>query len=273
MSELIIRKILESDLENGFLESLDNPLVVIVSDHGQIAGHEEIGRINVFGILEQSGLLAYKGKSEEDGSSPFDHIAGPSMEADWTKIKAFPQRSCHIYVNLKGRDPDGIVEAKDYEKTRDEIIAALLEYKHPKTGKNPFSIVIRKEHAKMMGCYGDKVGDVIYSIKPGYTIDEHGDMLPTAEYGIGSMEAITIVSGPNIKHNYKINSSRWLIDIAPTISYLLDLPTPKDAEGSIMYDILEDPDFKIKKTIKLQRDLEKWKKGFERLSAITHTHV
>ena len=43
---------------------------------------------------------------------------------DWTKTKAFsapiPQQG--IYVNLEGREPNGIVAAAEYEAVRDEII-------------------------------------------------------------------------------------------------------------------------------------------------------
>jgi len=48
------------------------------------------------------------------------------MVIDWSRTKAFPLEPCHahIFVNLQGRDPDGIVDPMDYEKVQEEIIDA-----------------------------------------------------------------------------------------------------------------------------------------------------
>ena len=66
---------------------------------------------------------------------------------DIKRSKAFPQRTIYIYVNLKGRDPGGIVEPADYEKVQQQIIDALYSYVDPATGKRPVALALTKKDA------------------------------------------------------------------------------------------------------------------------------
>ena len=44
----------------------------------------------------------------------------------WEETRAVPQRACYVYVNVKGRDPQGIVEpGAEFETVRDRIVEAL----------------------------------------------------------------------------------------------------------------------------------------------------
>jgi predicted AlkP superfamily phosphohydrolase/phosphomutase len=64
--------------------------------------------------------LAYRfeEKSIELEVSP---IAVSFNKPDYARSKAVPQREIYVYVNLKGRDPDGIVEPEDYEKLAGDL--------------------------------------------------------------------------------------------------------------------------------------------------------
>src|SRR5262249_28664816 len=99
----------------------------------------------------------------------------------------------------------------------------------------------------------------------------HGEHLPTAAHGIGSIGSVFIMKGPGIKESHRIESVRWLTDIAPTISYLLDIPTPRNAEGAIMLDLLEDPDGRLGEKKLLMEELESWKNAYGKMRSITHS--
>jgi hypothetical protein len=96
------------------------------------------------------------------------------MTVDWSKTKAFPLEPCHahIFVNLKGRDPDGIVDPKDYRQTQEQIIEGLLAMRDPDTGERIVAVAIRKEDAGTLGVFQhqgyDRVGDVLFALKPAY---------------------------------------------------------------------------------------------------------
>jgi predicted AlkP superfamily phosphohydrolase/phosphomutase len=50
-----------------------------------------------------------------------------------------------VSVNLRGREPNGIVEAKDLDATLAELTEALLAYEDPRTGSRPVAEVQRRE--------------------------------------------------------------------------------------------------------------------------------
>jgi len=246
----------------------DDTLVVIVSDHGAKA---HISEPPVAKILEDAGLLVF---DKKPGALTTRRELAPELDSilavDWSKTKAVPQRSCYIYVNLKGRDPQGIVEpGEEYEQVRNKVIDALLSYKDPKTGKHPYALALRREDAKIIGLKGNRIGDIVYALNPEFG-HEHGQQLPTARYGMGTMEAVLIMSGPGIKKNYKLKSIRWLVDVAPTISYMMNMPPPRDAEGSVIYDALKEPDAQYRYMEKLKHERNKWKQGYKAIQSITH---
>ena len=136
------------------------------------------------------------------------------------------------------------VEPEDYENVRDQVIAALYDYVEPNTGKKPFSLILRKEDARILGLYGDRIGDVVYAVR-GEFMGQHGCLLTTAEYGIGSLKPLFTIMGPNIKKGIALERNVWLTDLIPTICYLMGIPLPRDAEGAIIFQAMEDPNFRL----------------------------
>jgi arylsulfatase A-like enzyme len=47
-----------------------------------------------------------------------------------------------------------------------------------------------------------------------------------------------MIKGPGIKKGEELKKQVRLIDIAPTISYLLGIPSPSNSEGRVLYEIL-----------------------------------
>ncbi len=202
----------------------ENTVLIVVSDHGGLPGYR---RINTNKVLEKAGLL----KFNEDGS------------IDWNHTRAYVQNAVFINVNLKGREPYGIVPPEKYEKTRDEIIAALHSYIDDKTGLHPYNLVLRKEDARYIGLYGDptykKIGDIVFTLKEPFG-GTHGEQLSTARWGINSNGCFLAIRGPNIRKGLVLERTVWLTDITPTICYILNIPPPRDAEGAIIYQIFEE---------------------------------
>jgi predicted AlkP superfamily phosphohydrolase/phosphomutase len=230
---------IEDALLGKLMEILgDETLVCLCSDHGATP----MGPIlNTAEALKAGGLCHYEPKKNENYWEIYEESEGFNYVLDPSKSVAIPQRYMFVYVNLKGKYPGGIVEAKDYEKVRDRIIDALLDYKHPQTGERPVLLAVRREDARVFGMGGAQAGDVVYALKPEY-MAEHGYGFPTGESGCGSLKNILLFKGPNIKKNFKYVRPRWLADIVPTICYATGNPIPDDAEGGIIYQILEKPD-------------------------------
>ena len=202
----------------------ENTIMAMISDHG---AKPTTGRFAPNRILQQAGLLT----RDEKG-------------IDWSRTRAITQRSMHIYVNLKGRDPHGIVEpGEEYHKVQEEIIRSLYDFTDPETGKKPVVLALRKEDARMIGLHGDWIGDVIFGVG-GDTGQQHGSQVPTATYGMGDLHGLFALSGPNIKKGSELERTVWIHDLVPTICYLTGWPVPAQAEGAVIYQAMENPDLR-----------------------------
>ncbi len=247
----IIRKCYQiaDQMVGALMETVgEEALYVVVSDHGAIP---HALSVPIRKIFEEAGLLVWKEEDELSRRAADQQTDATPAEVrhllrernwlervDWTKTVAVPVGPTGIYVNLKGRDPHGIVEPEDYERVRDEIIKLLYDYTDPKTGRKPFTLVLRKEDARILGLYGDTVGDIVYACLPESA--HHGLQLPTAEFSTGSQKGLLILKGPGIKRGFVLERTVWLTDIVPTVCHLMQLPVPAQCEGAIIYQALED---------------------------------
>lgn len=220
---------------------LNDTLVVLTSDHGLIA---HVKSIELNRALEWKGLLS----------------RNSDMSIDWSRTKAIVTRPMSVFVNLQGRDPEGIVFPKKYEKVRSEIIDALIDIEDPQNGKHPVIWAAKKEDASKLGLGGEREGDVFFALEPGYALgtvrdnsklidtdngeggglwgissSAHGHYFPTANCSIGTMEATTIFAGAGINSSYKISNPVFLKDIAPTVCSFLGIPIPQDSQGKILF--------------------------------------
>ena len=54
-----------------------------------------------------------------------------------------------------------------------------------------------------------------------------------------SMRTVIVLNGPGIRPGQKIKDLR-IIDFAPTLAWLLDLPKPRDATGGVIFEALSE---------------------------------
>jgi len=237
----------------------DETLVIVTADHGHVP--YLYGAAMIGNALIKNGLLAYKRGD-----------AGTRV-VDWSKTQAYPINSVHIYVNVKGRDPDGIVmPGAEYDDVCNKVISTLYGIRDPK-GHCPFAFALTRDDAEMIGLYGDRVGDVVYGMRAGYistlepteALEEfrffrgaisvtddwadrdgpipantsiHGSTIPSARLGLGSIRVPLVMKGPGVRRGHVMRSHFCLIDIAPTVSCLLTMPLPAQCEGSVIHEAL-----------------------------------
>ena len=258
----------------------EETIILLTSDHGAVpTGH----KFYVGQVLQEAGLIAFKPKADEpDGQAEPDGVAAnlqraqaPASgdvpgkfrdfgEVDWAHTKAMVQRACHVYVNLKGRDPQGAVEPADYESVREQIINALYDHTDPETGIKPIALALKREDARILNMGTDLCGDVVYSVRAEF-IGQHGGILGTQRYGgSGDLRSLFILSGPGVRQDVVLERTIWLQDVVPTLCYLADLPVPQHCEGAIVYQALEDPNQALNRYQSLERRYEKMRKSLDR---------
>ncbi len=240
------------DLIKGSID--DHTIVVFVSDHGAMPIWKII---NIPLVFSKAGLIQYNWSSNEK-----------KYIIDWKNTLAFPYMDPpFVWVNLENRDPHGIVKEKEYEEIRDKIIDVLYKIKDPETNESIIQSALKREEASEYGLNGDRIGDVIYFLKPSYGLFDgdlssldsfsitkrafkgpicdssriffgaHSYYLPEAKLGDYSISVPLIINGPGIRKGSTIKNKVELIDLAPTLAHLLKIPEPKNAQGSILHEI------------------------------------
>ena len=220
----------------SFLHYLDEGwTIIITSDHAQIASTymKPVGIGDITGwncqYFEQWGYMTLK--RDENGER--------IPEVDWSKTKAIMNRSEDIYINLKGRQPEGIVDPADKYELEEEIMTKLYEIKHPVTGHRIVSLAVRNKDAVHFGLGGPECGDIIYFLAEPYN-QHHGDSLSTAQgEEHTSVSPIFIGAGPGFKQGFYTDRIIRQIDVAPTMAALLGCRMPAQCEGSPVYQILD----------------------------------
>ena len=220
----------------SFMHLIDDGWTIIVfSDHAQICPE---GEAHVIG--ESCGIcvdpLASMGytvmKKDENGNS--------LPEVDWSKTRAVQTRSNSIYINLKGRDPHGIVDPADKYELEEQIITDLYGYKDPKTGHRIVSMALHNKDAVLLGLGGPMGSDIVFFVHDDYCYD-HGNGLSTAcGHNNTTLSPIFLAAGPGIKQNYRTERYIREVDVAPTAAVLLGVDIPEQCEGAPAYQILSE---------------------------------
>ena len=218
-----------------FMHYLDEGwTIMIVSDHAQacpeygpIAMGEPMG-VNVR-LMQELGYTAVK--TDENG----DEL----HEIDWERTKAVAVRGNHIYINLKGRNPYGIVDPEEKYELEEQIMTDLYSYKHPVTGKRVIALALRNKDALVLGLSGEGCGDIIYFTSEGYHFD-HGDALSTTlGYADTSISPIFIAASHGFKAGFTTDRVIREVDVTPTIAAITGVRMPAQCEGAPVYQILD----------------------------------
>ena len=231
--------------------------VVTMSDHG-FGPKEKV--VNVNRALSEWGLLGVGGAGTVVGSAGVRKLArrvkkvipkaayrrakgAAQATIDWSKTKAFasPNPQQGIYINLKGREPNGVVEASDYDAVREEVIERFASLVDPDDGR-PVLTAMHKREEVMEGPEASAAPDLFpvcrdysYELSDGLfsanVITDYRD-LPR---GFHHDQGIFGIAGPGVAVH--AGAAAHLYDIAPTALYLAGCKLP-EMDGRVLTDLL-----------------------------------
>jgi len=150
-----------------------------------------------------------------------------------------------IRINLKGREPNGIVEpGREYDVICDELTREISELVNVDTGKKAVNEVLRidefyqGEHIwdlpdLIVKWTGDAPIRALYSPRIGTVSGEN----PERRTGAHRPYGFLIASGKHISQGKGIEQAS-IMDIAPTILYLMGQRVPRDMDGRVLLDII-----------------------------------
>jgi predicted AlkP superfamily phosphohydrolase/phosphomutase len=140
----------------------------VVSDHG-FAPWRRVMNYNTW--LAHEGYLVLKGESVDRANLEDLFDQGTFFQnVDWAKTRAYAMGLGNIYINLKGREGQGIVEpGEEYRALVAEIKTKLPEYLDPENGEKPVAYVFTRDEA--YGTYDPAlIPDLFPSNASGYRV-------------------------------------------------------------------------------------------------------
>ena len=212
----------------------DDTVVLVVSDHGAKAMD---GGFAVNEWLRREGLLVLKEEPQYEGLVPFEKV-----EVDWERTTAWGSGGYYarIFLNVEGREPQGKIPARDYEKVRDqlkEMIEALPDHE----GKPMGSVVFKPEelYREVSNVAPDLMvyfGNLRWRSLGSFGLPD----LYTFENDLGpddanhDQEGLFVLWDPRRDHGGRYVEGLQLMDVAPTVLDLMEVPVPPDLQGKVV---------------------------------------
>ncbi len=212
----------------------EGDVLLVISDHGFTSFRRGV---NLNAWLLQEGYL--KLKEGTDGSSEW------LRDVDWSQTKAYVLGLAGMFLNVKGREEEGIVEASEMQALKDEIVAKLHNLRDEE--KDAIGINDLFDTGRIYrGPYRVNAPDFIVGYNEGYRT---------------SWDCATgMVSGPIFEDNVKAwsgdhcvdprlvpgvlfanhplddSEDPGIVDIAPTVLRLFGIEPPEHMDGKPLYE-------------------------------------
>jgi predicted AlkP superfamily phosphohydrolase/phosphomutase len=169
-------------------------------------------------------------------------------DVDWSRSKVYSMGNFgQLYVNLQGREPQGIVAPGDeYEALLQEVEGRLRAMVDPDTGTPVIERVFRREEV-YDGPYAAAAPDLMFltrdmNYKAMGLSDFSSPRVFDPMYGTTGhhrMNGVMIWWRPGVVRQGEALQGARIHDLAPTILHLLGQPIPRDMDGRVLLDVLE----------------------------------
>jgi predicted AlkP superfamily phosphohydrolase/phosphomutase len=210
----------------------EDTAVLVVSDHG---AQPLMGGICINEWLMANGYLTLSEAPTE--VLPLDKVA-----VDWSQTQVWGAGGYYarIFLNVKGREPEGTVAMADYETLRDELTAKLSQLTDP-SGK-PLNVKVFKPQAIYQKVRGHAPDLIVYfddlawrsvgsvGLNSFYTVenDTGPDDANHAPFGL------MIFHDPSTPRGGQVLEGSQLYDILPTLLHHYGLEAPAGLRGKIL---------------------------------------
>jgi predicted AlkP superfamily phosphohydrolase/phosphomutase len=211
----------------------DDTLVLIVSDHGV---KRMDGGICVNEWLWRTGWLAFHSPPPEGQLTRFE-----DMDVDWARTRAWASGGYYgrVFLNVAGREPQGVIPAAAYADTRAELAALLAALPGP-AGEPLNTRVYQPEdiYSVVRGVAPDLLvyfGDLHWRAVGSLGHDRHY----TLENDTGpddanhAQQGMFVLYDPRRRGAGRVEGAQ-LMDIAPTLLHRLGQPVPPAMQGRVL---------------------------------------
>lgn len=218
-----------------------NAALLVLSDHGFASFRKSVNYntwlvINGYMTL-RSGVQA----KERNVEMLFDQ--GQFWEnVDWSKTRAYAMGLGELYVNLEGREAQGIVKpGAEYDALKNELKQRLVVMQDPETGEHPVRRVLAREEVYKQ-FDPNMIPDLFVTNNDGYRVSWQTSLggipkeILEPNKGVWSGDHCSV--DPEIVkgiffYNRRLATARapYIADVYPTVLALLDVELPYQVDG------------------------------------------
>ncbi len=217
----------------------EDTTLFVVSDHGF---HSFRKAVNLNTWLVKNGYMTLS--SEKGKEYKLEDLFGKGEfwpNVDWQRTKAYALGLGDIYINLKGREIYGIVKpGNKYNGLKEEIVTKLKNLRDPVTGKRVIVDVYKRENI-YKGEYLKEAPDLVVGFNEGYRVSwqtalggiPHEIIVENKSNWSGDHCSLdpSITQGSFLSNKKFAGESPSIIDIAPTVLEIFNLPIPEEMDG------------------------------------------
>ncbi len=207
--------------------------LLIFSDHGFGTFNRSVN-INMW-LVKNGYMTLTKNVTEDDNGELFKYV-------DWGKTKAYALGFSSIYINLEGREGNGIVRPEEKDKLVDEIINKLTGLED-ENGKSVITNLYVSDKI-YTGKFAGDAPDIVMGFSDGYRMSWQGAVGGATPWIFKDNEAkwrgdhlIDRSHVPGVAFaNFRMNGDgAEITGIAPTVLELTGMEIPKDMEGKSLW--------------------------------------
>ncbi len=264
-------------------EAPPGAVVAVVSDHGSGGAGDRVVHLNR--RLADCGLLAFA--PERPGGKVVTRMRAAALRVlptrlqgavlrrlpgaagrlegmyrfggiDWPRTTAFSEELDYhpsVWLNLRGREPEGTVAQADYEVTRSRIVRSLADWRD-RDGRPVVRRIWRREELYSGPCV-ERAPDLLLELDPveGYSrsclrsagpgpavrrLDpaEHGGGKGRGMNGTHRRDGMVLLAGGGVRAVGELPEAD-IVDVLPTLLALADLPVPMGLDGRPIAGVLE----------------------------------
>jgi predicted AlkP superfamily phosphohydrolase/phosphomutase len=206
----------------------DDTLLMVISDHG----FKSFARcMNVNAWLHQNGYLTLKEGKTESGDW-FEDV-------DWSRTRAYTMGLNGLYLNIKGREKQGIVDPSEADALKAELQKKLSGLVDPASGAIGITGVFIADNV-YRGPYTENSPDLIVGYGAGYRASWDSVLgKVTSQIFEDNIKAWSgdhcidprLVPGVLFSSHKFIEEKPAIVDVAPTILKLFGLALPSHFDG------------------------------------------
>jgi predicted AlkP superfamily phosphohydrolase/phosphomutase len=211
----------------------DNTTLLVLSDHG-FAPYRRSFNLNTW--LLNNGYITRKKDAGADSAEPFSDV-------DWSRTQAYGLGLNGLYLNLHGREREGIVDLRQADVLLREIRQKLLEVRDPKDGSQVITRIDLASEA-YQGPYARSGPDALVGYNRGYRAGWKtilgafpAEVLEDNTNAWSGDHCMDFTKVPGVLlSNRKIEAQTpALTDIAPTILSEFGISKTKDMMGQSVF--------------------------------------